>query len=108
MKTLMIGCLIGVLILAAVPVMACGDGDKGKDEKVFVPGFQTLCGGDKGDKPVPKRDPQCGDGDKDKDEKAFMPSFQPLCGGDKGDKPVPKPEPQCGGGKDKKDKDTKA
>ncbi len=70
MKKLMIYCLMALMIFAATPVMACGSscgGDKDKDEKAFTSDFQTLCGGDKGDKPAP--DPQCGGGDKkDKDE----------------------------------------
>ena len=107
----MIVCLMALMIFAAAPVMACGSscgGDKDKDETGFTAEYQTLCGGNKGDKPAPDPDPDpaCSGGKdkKDKDDQAFTPDFQTLCGGDKGDKPAPDPDPACGGG-DKKDKD---
>ncbi|MBC8393840.1 MAG: hypothetical protein H8E17_14890 [Deltaproteobacteria bacterium] len=71
MKKLMIFCTIMLMIFAAAPVMACGSscgGDKDKDESAFTAEYQTLCGGDKDDKPAPDPEPQCGGGDKDKDE----------------------------------------
>ena len=82
-------CSIALIVFAAAPVFACGDGgDKDKtDTAAFTIDVQTLCGGDKGDKPKPEPDPE------------------PTCGGDKGDKPAPEPQllcgDTCGGDKDK-------